>query len=334
MLGGMRQHARQLGALLLCVGVLAYPALAQPDLPPALLNEILTSPEGRSLLEVYRALQRDYLYTADREAILHGALVGLIAALDDPYVRYLDPQQVEEERRNARAPAEVSRELFGEVVHIKVASFDHEGVGAAVGALMEASARDGANRVILDLRGNGGGLVLGGLQVLDLFLAEGVLAYRVGRTSVVPLGFANPRAYNWPMVVLIDGETASTAEIVAGALQVYRRAALYGNPSAGKGVGQTTLPLPNGGQLRLVTFFWTLPDERSIDQVGLTPDVYTPAVFTSVDPAALAPVLTVRDSDPLLALAIEAIRTQPPYAVDALPPVATEDQEDSPVGRP
>jgi C-terminal peptidase prc len=197
----------------------------------------------------------------------------MVDALEDPYVRYLDPAETAAYRRTARDPDVVEVGRWGDVGYLGVPSFDSERAGERVATELEALLQLGVTGLVLDLRGNAGGLVLGGLQVLDLFLSEIVLGFRDTRFGHIPLGYANPRAVALPIAVLVDRDTASTAEIVAGALQTTSRARLYGEVTAGKGVGQSTVPLSHGGELRVVTFAWSLPDGRSIDGWGLTPDV-------------------------------------------------------------
>jgi C-terminal processing protease CtpA/Prc len=238
-----------------------------------IVADLVATPEGLAFLEAFRAIRRDYLGVVDAADVLEGALRGMVGALDDPYVRYLDPVETAADRRTARDPDVVEVGRWGAVGYLGVASFDSERAGERVATELEALLQLGVAGLVLDLRGNAGGLVLGGLQVLDLFLSEIVLGFRETRFGLIPLGYANPRAVALPIAVLVDRDTASTAEIVAGALQTTARARLYGEVTAGKGVGQSTVPLSHGGELRLVTFAWSLPDGRSIDGWGLTPDV-------------------------------------------------------------
>lgn len=304
----MRSRVRILllaGALVVTTGPLA--ASAQPAIDPryeVIVVDLLASPEGRALLEAFRSLRRDYLGEAEAARLLEGALRGMVDALGNPYVTYLDADEVAADRREARDPDVVEVGLIGDLAYLRLPSFDSERAGERFTTELERLLEGGVTGVIMDLRGNPGGLLLGGLQVLDLFLSEVVLGYRATRFGQVPMGFANPRAVELPLAVLIDRDTASTAEIVAGALQTKGRARLYGEVSAGKGVGQSTVPLSDGGELRLVTFIWALPDGRSVDGWGLTPDVPVRWETARVDPADLAQVVERPDLDPVLAAAV------------------------------
>jgi len=237
------------------------------------LRELAATPAGLAFLDALLLIDREYLYSVDREALLRGATAGLIAALDDPYSRYVAPSEVAERRNDPRPEAGVSTTMLGDIGYIGVPSFEADGVGAAVGRSIDAHLAGGAAALLLDLRGNVGGSILQGLQVLDRFIADGVLGFRRVRGVSVPIAYANPRAVQLPLVVLVDGATASTAEIVAGALQAYERARLVGTVTAGKGIGQTSIELTDGSEIQLVSFEWLLPGFRSIDGSGLRPDL-------------------------------------------------------------
>jgi C-terminal processing protease CtpA/Prc len=276
-----------LAASLLVVVLLPFGAHAQepPDPfvradPPPLdaryetaLRELAASPAGLAFLDALLLIDREYLYSVDRDALLRGATAGLIAALDDPYSRYVAPDEVAARRSDPRREAGVTATMLGDVGYLGVPSFEADGVGAAVGRAIDAHLLSGARALVLDLRGNVGGSILQGLQVLDRFLADGVLGFRRVRGVSVPIAYANPRAVSLPLVVLVDDVTASTAEIVAGALQAYERARLVGTVTAGKGIGQTAIELTDGAEIQLVSFEWLLPGFRSIDGSGLRPDL-------------------------------------------------------------
>jgi C-terminal processing protease CtpA/Prc len=275
------------------------------------IRELLESPAGLAFLDAYIAVQREYLYGADRDALFEGATAGLVEALNDPLSTYLDPKDAEAARR-ATAAGAVEIAQIGDLGLIRVTTFEGDAIGARFSTALDTLLANGARGLVLDLRGNGGGSILQGLQVLDRFLAEGELGYRRVRGVSVPIAYANPRAIPHPLVVLVDGDTASTAEIVAGTLQAYGRGRLIGSTTAGKGVGQTSFVLADGGEVRLVSFEWLLPGLRSIDSVGLTPDV-----FITIEPADPVtggepppPLVSVGEEggDPVLRLAVEDLR--------------------------
>ncbi|GHB14524.1 S41 family peptidase [Salinicola rhizosphaerae] len=131
--------------------------------------------------------------------------------------------------------------------------------------------------LVLDLRNNPGGVLSSATDVVDQFLTQGLIVYTKGRLADEDLRFsahaAGTTAPNVPLVVLINGGSASAAEIVAGALQDQHRGVLMGTQSFGKGSVQQVLPLGNGDGLKLTTARYYTPSGRSIQAEGITPDV-------------------------------------------------------------
>ena len=128
----------------------------------------------------------------------------------------------------------------------------------------------GMKSLILDLRVNPGGLLDQGVRVADLFLDQGDPIVRIrGRTPAANRDFTDSVAQSWPqlpLVVLVDGRSASAAEIVAGALQDHDRAAIVGRPTYGKGSAQMVFPMGSDGAVKLTTAKWYTPLGRSIAQ--------------------------------------------------------------------
>ncbi len=135
------------------------------------------------------------------------------------------------------------------------------------------------NGLILDLRNNPGGLLDQAVAVSDLFLTEGLIVYTEGREEGSQLRFnAQPQGTepNYPLVVLINGGSASASEIVAGALHDRDRAVIIGERSFGKGSVQTVIPLGEETGLRLTTARYYTPNGISIQARGITPDILVP----------------------------------------------------------
>ena len=130
--------------------------------------------------------------------------------------------------------------------------------------------------VVVDLRNNPGGLLEQAVQVADTFLDRGEIVSTRGRRTDSIQRF-NARQGDLldgrPMVVLINGGSASASEIVAGALQDHGRAIVMGTPSFGKGSVQTIMPLPGHGAIRLTTARYYTPAGTSIQAKGITPDI-------------------------------------------------------------
>jgi len=132
--------------------------------------------------------------------------------------------------------------------------------------------------MILDLRNNPGGVLNSAVGVSDAFLDKGLIVYTEGRVadskmklSATPGDLLNGA----PMVVLINGGSASASEIVAGALQDHKRAVIMGTKSFGKGSVQTIIPVSNGAALKITTARYYTPSGRSIQASGIVPDIVT-----------------------------------------------------------
>lgn len=130
--------------------------------------------------------------------------------------------------------------------------------------------------VVLDLRNNPGGVLSGAISVSDIFLDEGLIVYTEGRTKDSASRFhAKPGDMidGAPLVVLVNGGSASASEIVAGALQDLKRAIIVGEKTFGKGSVQTILPMNNGDAIKLTTARYYTPSGRSIQAKGIVPDI-------------------------------------------------------------
>lgn len=135
--------------------------------------------------------------------------------------------------------------------------------------------------MVLDLRNNPGGLLDQAVSVSDLFLEEGLIVYTEGREPGSQMRFqaqADGTEPNYPLVVLINGGSASAAEIVAGALHDHDRAIILGERSFGKGSVQSIIPLGDSSALRLTTARYFTPDGISIQARGITPDIVVPQI--------------------------------------------------------
>src|SRR6266436_2341467 len=161
---------------------------------------------------------------------------------------------------------------------IRITQFNEqttEGLKKAITDL-SAQAGDKLKGFIVDLRDNPGGLLDQAISVSDAFLERGEIVSTRGRTAEETQRFnarAGDLAKNKPVIVLINGGSASASEIVAGALQDHRRATVIGTPTFGKGSVQTILPLGNNTAIKLTTARYYTPNGRSIQAKGITPDI-------------------------------------------------------------
>ncbi len=162
-------------------------------------------------------------------------------------------------------------------------------LGRKLGQLREESGEP-FQGLVLDLRDNPGGLLDQAVRVADWWVGEGLIVYTRGRHENQRQEF-RARGENtepdYPIVVLVNGGTASASEIVAGALQDHHRALVLGTQSFGKGSVQTIIPLNDGSGLRLTTALYYTPGDRSIQEVGISPDIVvdpTPLVAAADQP--------------------------------------------------
>ena len=166
----------------------------------------------------------------------------------------------------------------GDIGYIRVTSFSEQtdsGLHKAFNDL-KAQAGDHLHGLILDLRNNPGGLLDQAVAVGDDFIPEGEIVSTRARHPEDSQRWnakGDDITGNLPVVVLINGGSASASEIVAGALQDHRRAILVGTRSFGKGSVQTVIPLPGNGAMRLTTARYYTPSGRSIQGLGILPDV-------------------------------------------------------------
>lgn len=157
----------------------------------------------------------------------------------------------------------------------------------AINTIIEKNKGD-VRGLVLDLRNNPGGVLNAAVEVSDIFLTRGLIVYTEGRVADASLRFtARPQDLlrNAPIVVLVNGGSASASEIVAGALQDHKRAVIMGTKTFGKGSVQTILPMNNDAALKLTTARYYTPKGRSIQAEGIQPDI----VLNKIEIASVQP---------------------------------------------
>ena len=175
----------------------------------------------------------------------------------------------------------VEAQLFSDgITYIRIKAFAETTAEAFSEVLdrvaVNARDRGGVRGVLLDLRDNGGGLLHQAVAVANEFIDKGTIVSTRGRDNVVRQSFKARRARtrpSWPIVVLINPQTASAAEIVAGALRDHGRAKIVGERSFGKGSVQNVIELPDGSAIKVTVARYFTPKGRSIQAQGIAPDV-------------------------------------------------------------
>ncbi len=184
---------------------------------------------------------------------------------------------------------------------VRVSNFQASTTKDLQGALKNLRKKQSLRGLILDLRNNPGGLLDQAVKVADIFLDKGVIVSTRGRQKEEQMVFEAHQdggQNDFPMVVVVNGGSASGSEIVAGALQDHKRAIILGATTFGKGSVQTILPLPEGAGLRLTTAKYYTPSGASIQATGIKPDMIVPlnaTIDAKADPAS--PSQTIREKD-------------------------------------
>ena len=172
------------------------------------------------------------------------------------------------------------------IAYARISTFQSNTTDDFKKALAEMGNKQTITGLILDLRNNPGGLLNEAVSIADVFLANGTIVSTKGRTAEQNMVFSahdSGEEAKYPLVVLVNEGSASASEIVAGALQAHKRGIIVGTQTFGKGSVQTIIPLPDGAGLRMTTARYYTPDNKSIQAVGIRPDVEVPFVPTVAD---------------------------------------------------
>lgn len=201
--------------------------------------------------------------------------------------RAQEPLTVELTRANIPTPSLSIAKLYNnEYAYLRLDYFQNGSDQEIIKALDRLEAEAKAHHstlkgIILDLRDNPGGLLSAAVETADLFLDEGLITYTDGQAEDFKNRYEakTPQIFpDIPLIVLINSQSASSAEIVAGALQDYQRALIVGENSYGKGSIQIIKPLVSGGAIRYTSARYYTPNGRSIQNNGITPDILIPNI--------------------------------------------------------
>ena len=169
-----------------------------------------------------------------------------------------------------------TKKIDNDILYIRIVSFDKKVVKDIKKALADNPSAKG---VIIDLRNNPGGLLDQAVGTVDLFVNEGVIVSQKGRVkneNEIYKAHKKGTFTNIPIVVLVNGGSASASEIVSGSLQDHRRAVIVGEKTFGKGSVQIIMPVNETEAMRLTIARYYLPSGRTIQAVGVTPDIVVP----------------------------------------------------------
>ena len=212
---------------------------------------------------------------------------GTVVVLTVRHPDETEPVDIEIERGDILIPSVAYRLLRenDQVGYIQLTRFSGESANEIETAVLDLQSQ-GATQLILDLRGNGGGLLDAAVSVADHFLDDGPILYQQsrGQDERVYEATSETLAPDIPIMVLVDGGTASSSEILAGALQDRGRAQLVGStPTFGKGSVQLVYDLSDGSSVHVTASRWYTPDHHQLDQQGLQPDVLVTVTQEDID---------------------------------------------------
>src|SRR5260370_575406 len=223
--------------------------------------------------EVFERVKADYVEKADDSKLIEGAINGMVTSLD-PHSRYMNDKAW-------RDMQETTQGEFGWLgIETRLSSFNEQppdGLKKAIADIGKEIPSDKLAGYVVDLRNNPGGLLDQAVSVTSAFMARGEVVSTRGRTPEETQRYTargGDLAKGKPLVVLINGGSASASEIVAGALHDHKRATLIGTRSFGKGSVQTIIPLGTGnGALPLTTARSFTPSGHAIQALGIKPDI-------------------------------------------------------------
>jgi len=206
------------------------------------------------------------------------------------------PLTIDIERAVIKVTSVRSRMLDEDFGYVRISNFQTKTTADMLKAIKKLKAdNDGSlSGLVLDLRNNPGGVLSGAVGVSDAFLEDGMIVYTDGRESDSQLRYdatSGDVLDKAPLVVLVNGGSASASEIVAGAMQDHERAIIMGTKTFGKGSVQTIQDLPGGGAVKLTTSRYYTPAGRSIQALGIEPDIATqPGTWTRAEGNGFTPL--------------------------------------------
>lgn len=205
------------------------------------------------------------------------------------------PLKIDIERAKIKTTSVRNRMLDDDYGYLRISNFQTKTTADLLKAIKKMQAKsDGLKGLVLDLRNNPGGVLSGAVGVSDAFLNDGMIVYTDGRENDSKLRYdaTNGDILNGaPLVVLVNGGSASASEIVAGAMQDHGRAIILGSKTFGKGSVQTIQDLPAGGAVKLTTSRYFTPNGRSIQALGIEPDIATkPGSWTRPENDSFTPL--------------------------------------------
>ncbi len=249
----------------------------------------------------------DVTYTAEDMSVAANKIKGEVgSSVKIEILRNSETKTFEITRENIKVNPVEGKVLENNIGYIEFSSFD-EGTADDFKAKYEELSKKGIKSLVIDLRNNGGGIVSEALQIADYILdKDDVVLYEVDKNNKEEIEKSeNAPIINMPIVLLTNGNTASSSEILAGALKDHGKAKIVGTKTYGKGVIQQLLTLPDGSGLKITSEEYLTPNKTKINKIGIEPDEKVEL------PDTVKNVLTVEQKDDTqLQKAIEILKAQ------------------------
>jgi carboxyl-terminal processing protease len=181
----------------------------------------------------------------------------------------------------------VKTEMYNDIAYIRLIQFKNKSTEELITAIKDLKKKHNITGIILDLRNNPGGLLSEAIRTSSIFLERGKTVVFTKDRNNTEQHFKTENVYykllDIPMVILVNGGSASASEIVAGAMQDYKRSLIVGSQTFGKASVQTVIPMPDKSAIKLTTALYYTPKGRSIQGIGIKPDVMVPEGKIVVD---------------------------------------------------
>lgn len=249
----------------------------------------------------------DVTYTAEDMSVAANKIKGEVgSSVKIEILRNSETKTFEITRENIKVNPVEGQVLENNIGYIEFSSFD-DGTADDFKAKYEELEKQGIKSLVIDLRNNGGGIVSEALQIADYILEkDDVILYEVDKNNKEEIKKSeNDPIINMPIVLLTNGNTASSSEILAGALKDQEKAKIVGTKTYGKGVIQQLLTLPDGSGLKITSEEYLTPNKTKINKIGIEPDEKVEL------PDTVKNVLTVEQKDDTqLQKAIEILKAQ------------------------
>ena len=249
----------------------------------------------------------DVTYTAEDMSVAANKIKGEVgSSVKIEILRNSETKTFEITRENIKVNPVEGQVLENNIGYIEFSSFD-DGTADDFKAKYEELEKQGIKSLVIDLRNNGGGIVSEALQIADYILEkDDVILYEVDKNNKEEIKKSeNDPIINMPIVLLTNGNTASSSEILAGALKDHGKAKIVGTKTYGKGVIQQLLTLPDGSGLKITSEEYLTPNKTKINKIGIEPDEKVEL------PDTVKNVLTIEQKeDTQLQKAIEILKAQ------------------------